>query len=113
MNRSVGDAEVYKISPEVVAREIEGELIIVPLTTGIGEDEEDLFSLNETGKEIWRRLDGKRTLADVATALVEEYAGSPAEIRRDLKGLIRELLRRKMVVRVPDRRRSRPSIREK
>ena len=40
----------YKASEEVVAREIEGELIIVPLTSGIGDMEDELFTLNETGR---------------------------------------------------------------
>ena len=34
----------YVPSEDVVAREIEGEIIIVPLTAGIGDMEEDLYS---------------------------------------------------------------------
>ena len=33
-------------------REIEGELIIVPLVAGIGDADDELFTLNETGKAI-------------------------------------------------------------
>ena len=52
----------YKASEEVVAREIEGELMIVPLTSGIGDMEDELFTLNETGRAIWSKLDGNKTL---------------------------------------------------
>ena len=48
---------VYGPSDEIVAREIEGELIIVPLTAGVGDMEEALFTFNETGRAIWERLD--------------------------------------------------------
>ena len=51
--------KVYKPSDDVVARKIEGEFIIVPLTAGIGDMEDDLFSLDEVGLAIWERLDGK------------------------------------------------------
>ena len=44
---------MYVPSEDIVAREIEGELIIVPLAAGIGDMEDELFSLNETGREIW------------------------------------------------------------
>ena len=47
---------VYAVSDDVVAREIEGEIIIVPLVAGIGDLEDELFTLNETGKAIWDRL---------------------------------------------------------
>ena len=37
---------IYMRSEEIVAREIEGELIVVPLTAGIGDMEDELYSLN-------------------------------------------------------------------
>ncbi|TFG60115.1 MAG: PqqD family peptide modification chaperone, partial [Deltaproteobacteria bacterium] len=55
----------YIPSEDVVAREIEGELIIVPLAAGIGDLEDELYTLNETGKALWARLDGKSTLTEI------------------------------------------------
>ena len=89
---------IYVPSEDVVAREIEGELVIVPLFSGIGDMEDELYTLNETGKAIWDRLDGVRSLKDVAQDLVAEFEGTRAEIERDVIGLIEELSRRKMVV---------------
>jgi hypothetical protein len=89
-------------SDDIVAREIEGELIIVPLVAGIGDMEDELFALNDTGKDIWRRLDGKTTLAGVAKALATEYSARPDEIESDVIGLVGELVRRKMLVAKPD-----------
>jgi hypothetical protein len=90
--------QVYVPSDDIVARDIEGELIIVPLVAGIGDMEDELFSLNDTGKEIWRRLDGKTALAGVATALATEYSAQPDEIESDVIGLVGELVRRKMLI---------------
>ena len=90
--------QVYVPSEDIVAREIEGELIIVPLVAGIGDMEEELFSLNDTGKDVWRRLDGRTTLASVVNVLAAEYSAQPDEIERDVIGLVGELVRRKMLV---------------
>ena len=89
---------IYAPSEDIVAREIEGELIIVPLVAGIGDMEDELFSLNDTGKDIWRRLDGKTTLAEVAKALADEYSAQPDEVENDVLGLVTELVRRKMLI---------------
>ena len=44
--------KIYSPSEDIVAREIEGELIIVPLVAGIGDMEDELFTMNDTGKAI-------------------------------------------------------------
>jgi hypothetical protein len=91
---------IYVPSEDIVAREIEGELIIIPLVAGIGDMEDELYSLNETGKAIWDRLDGKTSLGTVAAALATEYDAPKAEIEHDVLGLVTELARRKMLVEV-------------
>jgi hypothetical protein len=92
----------YAAGDDVVAREIEGEMILVPLTGGIGSAEGHLYSLNETGRSIWRRLDGSASLSEVVRALAEEYDAPAADIQIDVEGLMRELLSRGMVKEIPD-----------
>lgn len=89
---------IYALSEDVVTREIEGQLLIVPLAAGIGDMEDELYTLNATGRAIWGKLDGARTLAQIAAELADEYAGPAADIERDVLGLISELDRRKMLV---------------
>jgi len=93
----------YVPSDDVVAREIEGELIIVPLVSGIGNIEDELFTLNDTGRAIWERLDGKKSLKELARELSAEYEAPEGEIERDLMGLVQELLMRRMLVEVSER----------
>ena len=93
----------YVPSEDVVSRDIEGELIIVPLTAGTGgteEEQEAIFTLNETGRAIWDRLDGQRSLRDLVTEFSAEYESPAGEIERDVLGLVAELLKRNMLVEV-------------
>ena len=89
---------LYMPSEDVVARSIEGELIIVPLVAGIGDLEDELYTLNETGKAIWDRLDGKKKLKDVLAELSAEFEAPAGEIEKDLTGLVEELVRRRILV---------------
>jgi hypothetical protein len=91
---------LYMPSEDVVARSIEGELIIVPLVSGIGDLEDELFTLNETGKAIWDRLGGRKKLKEVLAELSAEFEAPVGEIEKDLIGLVEELLSRKILVAV-------------
>ncbi|MEZ5126625.1 MAG: PqqD family protein [Thermoleophilia bacterium] len=81
-------------SRDVVAREIEGEVIIVPLVAGIGDADDELYTLNDTGRAIWRLLDGRRTLAEVVEALAAEYEAEGTALEADVLGFADELARR-------------------
>ena len=85
-------------SDDVVAREIDGELLIVPLTAGIGDMEDQLYTLNETGRAIWDRLDGQHTLGQVVSELSAEFDDPEDVLSADVLGLVDELLQRKILV---------------
>ena len=89
---------VYAKSRDLVEREIEGEIIIVPLTSGIGDLEDELFTLNEVGKDIWTRIDGKKSVGAITKELLEMYDGDAETLIRDVLGFLAELEKRKLVV---------------
>lgn len=89
---------IYIPSDDIVAREIEEKIIIVPITAGIGDMEDELFTLNETGRAIWKRLDGKRNLKDVAKELSEEFEAPLEAIEMDVIKFMEELLNRRVLV---------------
>jgi hypothetical protein len=91
---------VYAPSEDVVFREIEGEIILVPLGAGIGDMEDELFTLNETGRALWGQLDGQKSLKDVVKDLYEKFKAPAGEIEKDAAGLVAELLKRRMIVEV-------------
>jgi hypothetical protein len=98
MMEKIDLSRVYGPSDDVVVREIEGEIVIVPLTSGIGDLEDELFTLNETARDIWSRVDGSRPLAAVVRELAAEYDAPEGLIRDDVVGLLQELFDRRMIV---------------
>lgn len=98
MGAKVSIDQAYKISENVVAREVQGEFIIIPITSGVGDLEDEIFSLNETGRAIWDKLDGKRSLKKVAQELSDGFQAASEELENDCLGLAEELLKRKMLL---------------
>jgi hypothetical protein len=92
--------KVYQPSDDVVAREIAGEVILVPLVSGMGDLEDELFTLNATGMAVWKLLDGRRSLKAVVELLATKYKTTTAVVAKDVVELTNELLRRKMLVEV-------------
>jgi hypothetical protein len=100
MERKVNTDDIYRPSDDVVARIVSEEFIIIPITSGGGDSDDSIFSLNKYGQAIWNRLSGKRSLKDVVSDLCGEFEASIEEIEEDVLGLVGELLKRKMVTRV-------------
>lgn len=98
MDATMNGRTVVVPSGDVVAREIEGELIIVPLRAGVGDLEDELYALNDTGKAVWALLDGERTVDQVVDALDAGFDAPRDEIERDVRGLLEELRARAIVV---------------
>ena len=98
MPRKLNFDSVLSVSDEIVVREIDGEFLLVPLGDGIGDMENELFALNSTGQAIWKKLDGKSSLRQITVALSKEYKASPRLIEGDILGLVRELVKRKILI---------------
>ena len=77
-------------SPNIVARRIGGEVILVPIRSNAS-DLQSVYSLDEVGAFVWERIDGQRTFAGLVDAICDEYGLSRAEAERDLDGLVGHL----------------------
>lgn len=100
MGINIDIQKLYKVSEDVVARKIEDEIIIVPLVSGIGDMEDELFTLNGTGEAIWDRLDGTKSLNDIVADLSAVYEDSEVSIEEDVVGFVKELAKRGIIVEV-------------
>ena len=89
---------IYIPSENIVSREIEDTIIIIPLSSGVGDMEDELYTLNETGKAIWKWLDGNKTVKALSQELATSFEATVETIEEDVTGLLQELLNRKMVI---------------
>ncbi len=90
--------QIYITSEDVVARQIEDEFLLVPIASGIGDMEDALYTLNETGRLIWQKLDGRKTVNTIIDELIEEFDAPRQTISTDVCGILAELVNLKMVL---------------
>lgn len=100
MNRNTVDTQaVYAVSPDIISREIEGELIILPFQSGVGNIEDDMYTLNATGKTVWERLNGRDSLEEIIASVSREFDAPGQQIKNDIVSLIQTLLEKQMIIR--------------
>ena len=97
MNKIVELDKIYVPCQDIVVRSIENEIIIIPITSGIGDNDDEIFSLNETGKAAWSRLCGNKNLKALIKELASDFGIPVKDIQKDVIGFIEELLRRKIL----------------
>lgn len=93
---------VYAVSDNVVVREVEDEVILIPLVTSEDNMEKEPYFLNTTGQIIWQRLNGHKRLKDLVKDLVAEFETPAKLIEKDVIGFVEKLLMRNMIVKVPE-----------
>jgi hypothetical protein len=81
---------IYQRSDRFVFRRIEGETILVPIRSGVG-DLDSIYSLNEIGNLVWQSLDGAAALAAIRRRIAAEYDVSEEQAESDLLEFMREL----------------------
>lgn len=78
-------------SQDFVQRTVAGECLLIPIRRRLTETN-SLYVLNETGAAVWERLDGTRSLQDIAEDLLEDYEVPPEQLAQDLGELVNDLL---------------------
>jgi hypothetical protein len=91
---------IYKPSENVISKDIEGQFMIVPLISGVGNLNEEIFQLNTTGSAFWKKLDGKTSLRDIAVSLAIEFDAPYETIQKDIINLVDQLIKKKFVFEV-------------
>ncbi len=81
----IGRAARVRISEDVVFRELEGEMVLLNLRTGV------YFGLDPVGAAIWRLLEARRPVGEIVEALVREYDATPAQVEEDVRRLVAAL----------------------
>jgi hypothetical protein len=83
----------YEInSPQVITEMIDGEAIMINLSTG------NYYSISGSGADIWQGIvDGVDT-DDIVQALVDHHAAAPEVVQAGVESLVSDLVREELVV---------------
>jgi hypothetical protein len=79
-----------KKSEDVVTREIDGKVILMPLHK-TSKDLNYIYTLNETASCAWNLFDGKSTLSDVRNGLSKVYAVNEDKVGKELVEFVKDL----------------------
>jgi len=77
-------------SPSIVAREIAGETILVPIRKTVGEID-SIYALNKVARRIWDLLDGQKSVGQIRDIIVDEFETSPEEAEADVLEFLQQL----------------------
>lgn len=89
---SPGSNNILQRNPALAWREIEDEIVIISPADNV------MHELNDTGSFLWKKIDGKRSVADLARLLAEIYDVTAQTALEDTQVLLSELLSRKLVI---------------
>src|SRR3979411_3147166 len=81
---------------EVVSRQIEGELVIVPIRRGVG-DLNSLYTLNPVGSVLWDLMSKGCTLSEMVRLVCDEFEVSAAQARQDIEGFLYSMIEEKLI----------------
>jgi hypothetical protein len=82
----------YRLHPDVVCREIEGEAVLLHLGTGI------YFGLNAVGTRVWQLLEAAQDAPAIVDTLAAEYEADRETIARDVGELLAALAGRQLIL---------------
>jgi len=82
--------KIYRKNPDIVSREIDNEMILVPVYR-TSKDINEMYTLNRTARDIWNMVDGKNTITDINRKMSASYKVDPHRLEEDLKEFIRDM----------------------
>jgi len=75
----------------VLPRDIAGETLLIPIRGKLA-DLQQVYGLDELGREVWERLDGNRSAEAIAASIVADYDVSLEQCREDVLAFLASLL---------------------
>lgn len=81
---------LFNIKSKFVAREVDKELILVPLTNNVAQMNE-LFTLNETARFIWENITENTTIDDIENLMTSAFEIDSKTARKDIEIFLNQM----------------------
>ena len=82
-----GDRDALRPHPQVVARRVEDEFVLVQL------ERNNIYALNRTGARLWELIADGRSCSEAREQMLEEFDVPTAELEREMDELVDHLVR--------------------
>lgn len=79
------------IPPDVMARAVGEEIVILNLTNGA------YFGLDAVGARVWTLIGESKSLSEICAAMLNEYDVPPDELERDIAKLVQDLFAQQLI----------------
>jgi hypothetical protein len=86
MSPTISDHSVVVAAKDQVSCDLAGEAAILNVKSGV------YYGLDPVGARIWNLMQEPRKVAEIQTAIADEYEVEPERCARDLVGLLEKLL---------------------
>lgn len=90
------DTPRFVRNQDVVSRQIDGELIIVPVRRGVG-DLNSLYTLNPVGCLLWDFIAEGHTLTEMVARVCEEFEVGSTQAMQDIEAFLDSMVQEKLV----------------
>lgn len=91
MANPISATDVLQRTDGHVAAELEGLVVLLSVETG------SYYNLNEVGSDIWRQVDGSRTVEEICQHLTATYQVDAAEALTAVQEFAHDLLDKKLL----------------
>lgn len=92
----LSDSQRFVRNRDVVSRQIEGELVIVPIRSGVG-DLNSLYTLNLVGSVLWEFMTEGHTLAEMVRRVCDEFEVTATRAQGDIREFLDSMLAEKLI----------------
>lgn len=82
---------VPKKNPDIIWTNLRGEIVLLNAVSG------RYYGLNKVGCAFWENVDGKRSLAEIAALLLEEFNVEKERLIEDIEDLAKALAKNNIV----------------
>ena len=86
----------YKRNQEVVSRDIQGELVIVPIRSGVG-DLNSLYTLNPAGSVLWDFMNEGHTIGEMVERVCDEFDVTATQAQSDIETFLDSLMAEELI----------------
>jgi len=83
---AIGSDDLVRWSRDPLAAEVSGQVVLMSVARGA------YYGLDDTGSDIWRRLEQPVRVSDLCAALCHAYDGDPEKVEADVLAFLRRLV---------------------